>query len=79
MSICVILIMLNKTKYQQLSVFFKGIIIPFLRITVFEFGKSANSPKQLWQYRDFLVLLSDNRVCVFRCVDFGWRTFLFYR
>ena len=56
---------------------YTGDIVPFFRHTKILFGKSTGSTNfgmaEIFLIR--LVCVTTIGVCVFRCADFGWRTF----
>ena len=69
----------NKSNNRVLRyLFFEGRECPFLHMPSCEFGKSANSQGGVCEIlRSITICLATIGVCVFRCVNFGWRTFLF--
>ena len=62
---------------NQFLVFFTRGNYTFLSHNYFEFGKSANSMKWLWRIPWLFNCVTTIGVCVFRCGDFGCRTFYF--
>ena len=79
---CKLLWYTNLAKQNQINV--KGMVfsfmgIPYIFVHFFEFCKTANSTDSVRWFviPIYLVLFGDNRSLRFRCVNFGWRTFLF--